>query len=163
LITAINAIQPSADVTELSTAFDDIEHAARGLSDCMVELTTGRPPAAPRASIDRVAELAAQHGPVAGAVEFARERQAERQSLAQRAQQKAAERGVGQQTKENTTMATDEKALAELAQATMQPTPPLSPRAPRNSHRPDGPDQPNGVIGATFTQADCDHLNRESM
>jgi hypothetical protein len=59
-------------------------------------------------------------------------------------------------------MATDEKALAELAHAAMQPTPPLSPRAPQNGHRPGSPDQPNGVIGSTFTQADCTRLDRST-
>jgi hypothetical protein len=60
-------------------------------------------------------------------------------------------------------MATDEKALAELAHATMQPTMQPAPRAPQNGHRPGSPDQPNGVIGSTFTQADCTRLDRESM
>jgi hypothetical protein len=91
LVTALNAVEPPPDVAELNAAFDETANVAKRLSDCLTEIDTGKPPRAPRASIDRVAELTTAHGPVAGAVEFAAEKRAERDTLAKRAQQKAAE------------------------------------------------------------------------
>jgi hypothetical protein len=91
LVTALNAVEPPPDVAELNAAFDETANVAKRLADALHEIDVGRAPRAPRTSIDRVAELAAEHGATEGAVAFAAERQAERQTLAKRAQQKAAE------------------------------------------------------------------------
>ena len=81
LIAAEQAIELPEDEQGIEALFVEIDSMAWQLSDALHEIQTGKEPQASRGATDRVAGLAAEHGPLEGAVKFAEENAAARKAV----------------------------------------------------------------------------------